>query len=116
VTDVQKLNPDDPRPPYLQVADALSAAISAGEFVAGGKLPSYETLAEAFGVSLGVVKRAMAQLRADGAVVSRQGQGAYVRSERAGDDRVPTLAALRAEMARMNERLAAVERRLAKLD
>jgi DNA-binding GntR family transcriptional regulator len=109
VVDVQKLNPDDPRPPYLQVADALSAAIGAGDYAAGAKLPSYETLAETFGVSLGVVKRAMAQLRADGAIVSRQGQGAYVRSERSTDTQELTLSAI-------NERLVAVERRLAELD
>jgi DNA-binding GntR family transcriptional regulator len=65
------------------------------------------------GVSLGVVKRAMTQLRDERGIVIRHGQGAYVRAER-GDPETQnsaTLAAVQAELADMGKRLDAIERR-----
>ncbi|MGH3569371.1 MAG: GntR family transcriptional regulator [Pseudonocardia sp.] len=110
-----KLDPDDPRPPYLQVADRLRTAIDSGEYAPGAKLPSYDALAEEFEISLGVVKRAMAQLRDERVVVIRQGQGSYARVDRAPAPGSSELDEIRAEMAGMGERLEAVERRLSEL-
>lgn len=116
VSDVAKLDPDDPRPPYRQVADRVRAAVDSGQYAAGEKLPSYDALAEEFGVSLGVVKRAMTQLRDERVVVIRHGQGSYVRVDRASlDVESSGLDELRAEMANMGRRLEAVERRLSEL-
>jgi GntR family transcriptional regulator len=113
---VAKLDPDDPRPPYQQVADRIRAAVDSSRYAAGEKLPSYDALAEEFGVSLGVVKRAMTQLREERVVVIRHGQGSYVRVDRASPDvESPGLDELRAEMANMGRRLEAVERRLSEL-
>jgi GntR family transcriptional regulator len=92
------------------------AAIKAGAYEPGTKLPSYDALAEQYGVSLGVVKRAMTQLRDERIIVIRHGQGSYVRSGRdAGQESgTPmTNAELQAELSRMAERLDKVERRLA---
>jgi DNA-binding GntR family transcriptional regulator len=113
---VAKLDPDDPRPPYRQVADRVRSAVESGGYGPGEKLPSYDALAEEFGVSLGVVKRAMTQLRDDRVVVIRHGQGSYARVDR-GTSAVESsdLDELRAEMASMGERLEAVERRLSEL-
>ncbi len=116
VPDVAKLDPDDRRPPYRQVADHIRAAVDSGDYAAGEKLPSYDALAEEFGVSLGVVKRAMMQLRDERVVVIRHGQGSYARVDREPDTvESSDLDELRAEMANMGERLQAVERRLSEL-
>ena len=61
-----------------QLNDVLSRQILAGERPAGSRLPTESQLAEAFGVSRTVVREAIARLRADGLVVTRQGLGAFV--------------------------------------
>ena len=69
-----------PRAPAL--ADRLNAIISgqilSGERPAGSRLPTETQLAEEFGVSRTVVREAIARLRSDGLVVTRQGLGAFV--------------------------------------
>jgi DNA-binding transcriptional regulator YhcF (GntR family) len=74
-----QLDPDDPRPPYLQVAAALRAGILTRKFSAGEKLPSGQALAEHFGVARMTVQQAVRILRDEGLVVSRAGSGVYVR-------------------------------------
>lgn len=111
---MDKLNPDDPRPPYRQVADALRSAIHQGKYHPGDKLPPHGTVAEHYGVSVGTVKRAFADLQQDKLIVTRQGQGSYVRSA-AGELTVPEDASL-ADLRRLVESLAlrveALEHRL----
>lgn len=74
------LDPDDSRPPFRQVADALRQRIRGGEWGAAERLPSYRALAAAYGVAEGTVKRALALLRAEGLLVTRQGAGSYIRA------------------------------------
>jgi DNA-binding transcriptional regulator YhcF (GntR family) len=74
-----ELDPDDPRPPYQQVANALRAAILTRSFQPGEKLPSGPDLAKRFGVARMTVQQAIRLLRDEGLVVSRQGSGVYVR-------------------------------------
>lgn len=73
------LDPDDPRPPYQQVANALRAAILTKKFAPGDKLPSGSELAQRYGVARMTVQQAVRLLREEGLVVSRQGSGIYVR-------------------------------------
>lgn len=73
------LDPDDPRPPYQQVANALRAAILTRKFQPGDKLPSGPQLAETYGVARMTVQQAIRLLRDDGLIVSRQGSGVFVR-------------------------------------
>lgn len=61
-----------------RIADAIRADIGAGRFVAGARLPAESALAAAFGVSRPIVREAIAQLKADGVLVTRKGSGAYV--------------------------------------
>lgn len=61
-----------------RLADALRAAIRGGEIPVGGKLPSEAALTAEHGVSRTVVREAMAALRAEGLVASRQGAGVFV--------------------------------------
>ncbi|MEC3974577.1 GntR family transcriptional regulator [Amycolatopsis sp. H20-H5] len=74
-----ELDPDDPRPPYQQVANALRAAILTKTFQPGEKLPSGLDLSQQFGVARMTIQTAIRLLRDEGLVVSRQGSGVFVR-------------------------------------
>lgn len=64
-----------------QVVRALQARIDAGELAPGARLPTEHALAAGFGVSRAVVREAIARLKADGYVETRQGAGAFVAGE-----------------------------------
>jgi DNA-binding transcriptional regulator YhcF (GntR family) len=83
------LDPDDARPPYVQVVEALRRQIDEAVLPPGAKLPTHEQLASHFGVSIGTIKRALGELQGAGVIVSRQGQGAFVRTRRSLLDSVP---------------------------
>lgn len=60
------------------LAARLAAAIRAGAFRPGDRLPTEKQLVEQYGVSRAVVREAIARLKADGFVDTRQGAGAFV--------------------------------------
>ncbi|WP_338676082.1 GntR family transcriptional regulator [Streptomyces sp. SCSIO 30461] len=60
-------------PLYLKVAADLRAAITAGEYGSGAKLPAEDALVRRYGVSRGTVRQALAALRTDGLITSRRG-------------------------------------------
>jgi DNA-binding FadR family transcriptional regulator len=74
-----RVDPDDPRQPFQQVADDLRAAIADGRYQPGQQLPRQQVLGEEYGVSLGTVKSALGQLRREGLIVARKGEPARVR-------------------------------------
>jgi len=76
---MRDLDPDDPRPPYQQVANALRAAILTRTFQPGERLPSGPELAKHYGVARMTVQQAVRILRDEGLIVSRQGSGVFVR-------------------------------------
>jgi len=78
-----ELDPDDPRPPYQQVAAALRAAILGRKFQPGERLPSQNELAGMFGVARMTVQQALRIVRDEGLTVSRQGSGIFVRERAA---------------------------------
>lgn len=109
------LDPDDTRAPYAQVADAIRAAIDEGELLPGSKLPSHQELVSHFGVSVGTVKRALGDLQGAGLVLSRQGQGAFVRTrlpDGTGGSQPAVDEDLRRVVADLSARVEALERRL----
>ncbi|QYA98938.1 winged helix-turn-helix domain-containing protein [Streptomyces anulatus] len=69
---------EDPRPPYLQAAEALRDAILNGEFRPGERLPSANVLGERFGVSSSTVQNALRVLKQEGLVHSQLGRGSFV--------------------------------------
>jgi DNA-binding GntR family transcriptional regulator len=81
---------DDPRLPYLQIADSLRDDINAGRYQEGDQLPSTRRLAENHGVSTGTVQRAMKVLRKDGLIGAHQGRGAFVLPQTAHPEPDPT--------------------------
>jgi DNA-binding transcriptional regulator YhcF (GntR family) len=76
---VRFLDPDDPRPAYLQVASSLRAEILTGTFGPGEKLPSHAQLVERYGVARLTLQQSLRILRDEGLIVSRQGSGVFVR-------------------------------------
>jgi DNA-binding transcriptional regulator YhcF (GntR family) len=74
------LDPDDPRPPYLQVASSLRAGILTKQYGPGEKLPSGSTLAEQYGVARMTIHQAIRILRDEGLITSRAGSGVFVRT------------------------------------
>lgn len=68
------------RRPHLaeHIARSIEAETVSGRLQAGDRLPTEHYLSESFGVSRNVVREAIASLRAQGLIVSRQGAGAFV--------------------------------------
>ena len=75
------IDPDDPRPPYLQIADDLRRAITDGRYRPGQRMESTRELAAVYGVAAMTVHQAMRVLRDSGLVISHQGRGVFVRAE-----------------------------------
>lgn len=61
-----------------EVVERLTAEIGSGRIAPGARLPTEQELTAALGVSRTVVREAVAALRAEGLVETRQGVGAFV--------------------------------------
>jgi len=61
-----------------EVVERLTAEIGSGRLTPGARLPTEQELTAALGVSRTVVREAVAVLRAEGLVETRQGVGAFV--------------------------------------
>lgn len=69
-----------------EVVERIATEIRAGRLQPGARLPTEQKLMVALGVSRTVVREAVAALRAEGIVVTRQGAGAFVAAD---SSRVP---------------------------
>ena len=67
-------------PLYLQIGERLTRDIAAGTYPDGTRLPPEMELARAFGVSVGTLRKALAELTARGLLIRRHGSGNYVRN------------------------------------
>ncbi|MCL4767845.1 MAG: FCD domain-containing protein [Hyphomicrobiaceae bacterium] len=65
----------------LEVVEQIAGEIRSGRLAPGTRLPTEHELRAALGVSRTVVREAVAALRADGLVISRQGAGVFVADE-----------------------------------
>jgi len=63
------------------IYDGIVTLIARGDFALNSRLPSEVRLSEMFDASRPVVREALARLREDGLIVSRQGSGSYVRRQ-----------------------------------
>ncbi len=63
---------------YRQVADILRQRIASGQYPRGRIMPSARTLSQELEVSIGSVKHALEELRAEGLVETRIGRGMLV--------------------------------------
>jgi DNA-binding transcriptional MocR family regulator len=71
---------DSDGPIYRAIADAIGAAVAAGELRPGERLPTHRALAEALGVDLTTITRAYAEARGRGLLQATVGRGTFVRS------------------------------------
>lgn len=69
---------NDPRPPYLQVADVLRQEIRAGKYAPGDRLPSYRELEERFSIANMTARSALRVLREARYIYTVQGRGSFV--------------------------------------
>ena len=67
-------------PLHRQLRDLMLGRIHSGEWSPGTYLPSETRLAEAYGVSVGTLRKALLDLAQDGIVARRQGKGTVVTS------------------------------------
>ena len=67
-----------PRSLTQQLFTRLAADITGGKLAPGSRLPTEQEMIAATGVSRTVVREAVAHLRAEGLVITRQGVGAFV--------------------------------------
>ncbi|MBT2445669.1 GntR family transcriptional regulator [Streptomyces sp. ISL-43] len=74
---------EDPRPPYVQAADVLRAAIHDGELRPGERLPAARDLQRRFGLASSTVQNALRLLKGEGLIYSVLGRGSYVRAQEA---------------------------------
>ncbi len=78
---LRRVRPDDPRPSYVQVADALRDEIKRGGLAPGDRLPSVRDLAVRFDIAAVTVQSALRVLRDEGYIASRSTRGYFVREE-----------------------------------
>ena len=74
------IDPDSAVPPYEQVAKMMRDEIAEGAMT--GRIPSVHTIAEHHHVSHRVAARALEILKGEGMIVSRPGEGDFVRHPR----------------------------------
>lgn len=67
-------------PSAQEIANMLRAAIKAGDYNPGSKLPSEAALADQYGVARGTVRDAFNKLHAEWITEARRGSGTYVRT------------------------------------
>ena len=77
---------DIPEPAWRQLAAILRTRIRSGRYQPGHAIPSESATEREFGVSRGTCRKAHAQLRAEGLVVTVAGRGSYVADPLPGED------------------------------
>lgn len=78
---MQPIDRADPRPPNVQIAASIRAAILTGELEPGTQLQSGQELARFFGVARQTIQTAINTLRAEGFVRGQAGSGVFVRNQ-----------------------------------
>ncbi|SDM34906.1 GntR family transcriptional regulator [Nonomuraea maritima] len=74
----------DRRRPYLRIAEDIRRDIASGRYAVGERLPVARELADHYGVAMMTIGNALAVLRDEGLIETRQGSGSFV--SRAPDD------------------------------
>jgi GntR family transcriptional regulator len=76
-------------PLHVQISELLTRSIAAGHYAAGDRLPTESQLAAQFNVSIGTLRKALAQLESRGQLERRQGSGTYVKAPHTSDGHNP---------------------------
>jgi len=73
-----RINFDESKPIYLQIADAIKKAIVRGEYGMGDKVPSVRELAIELKVNPNTVQHAYQELLREEVIFTKRGQGNFV--------------------------------------
>lgn len=73
-----RIDDNDPRPRYVQIADHLRRSIGSGDLAAGQRLASARALAKQYGVSLVTTQKAIDTLKAEGLLIGYATRGTFV--------------------------------------
>jgi DNA-binding transcriptional MocR family regulator len=87
LTESLRLEANDPRPLYVQLADQIVEAIESRRVSSGERLPAMRDLAHSLDCALVTVSQAYELLAARGRVLSRVGKGTYVAPAPESDER-----------------------------
>jgi GntR family transcriptional regulator len=79
-----RIDPDDARPIYRQVADEIKTLIASGQLREGAPLPPVRQVAADLGVNLNTIATAYRELQDEGLITVRHGSGAVVNARNAG--------------------------------
>src|SRR5690606_34085162 len=71
-----------PLPKYIQISDMLLREIATGRLIEGERLKTEREMAAEYGISVGTLRKALADLTGKGHLERRQGSGNYVRHTR----------------------------------
>ncbi|WP_448312511.1 GntR family transcriptional regulator [Corynebacterium suicordis] len=72
------IDPHDPRPIYLQIAEEIKSRIGAGQLVAGDRVPSTNEISAFFTVNPTTAAKALTQLHEEALVIKKRGLGMFV--------------------------------------
>lgn len=112
-TSSMAVNPNDPRRPRDQIAEALRTDIAGGIYPAGSRLPSIVVLAERFDVSTSTVQAALALLQQETLVYSAGNRGTFVgpaeAAQNGGGELDKRVASLEEQVRSLTARLEAIE-------
>ncbi|HSV65289.1 MAG TPA: winged helix-turn-helix domain-containing protein [Mycobacteriales bacterium] len=103
-------------PAYKQVAEELRGRIVDGRIAAGARLPSLPELVAEYGVSITVIRMALAELRHAGLVVTHQGKGSFVATSMEPAAAAPELSAIRAELEALRGQVGKLAEKVAQLE
>ncbi|MBP2339040.1 DNA-binding GntR family transcriptional regulator [Saccharothrix coeruleofusca] len=113
------LDAADPRPAYQQIADDLRRFIASEEAQVGDKLPSLTELQTKYGRAVMTLQKALDVLRAEGLVLSRQGEGTIIVKKpeaHAGEEEGPSPHELRQMFERINSALDDLSQRVSAVE
>lgn len=75
-------NPVSSKKLYIQIYNQILSEIELGTFREGDKLPTERELCDLFNVSRAPVRQALSALELNGVIISRQGEGVYVKNNK----------------------------------
>ncbi|GIL31549.1 GntR family transcriptional regulator [Actinocatenispora comari] len=78
MVDWTKVKPGAYTPVYVQIAQLVRDAISAGEFGPGDRLPSETVIQQETGISRLTTRKSYRMLQDEGLIVTVQGRGSFV--------------------------------------
>ncbi len=94
-----EIQPDDPRPIYVQIMDEVRRAVAMGDLDADDPLPSVRELASELRVNPNTVSQAYRELDDEGTVYVRRGRGTFVAPDAVAEEQRAALARAVAERA-----------------